>query len=45
MWMGDPDLIPIAVEWTAFPLMPPVSNAVKQIRAFVSGQGSPVPSA
>ena len=41
---GRSVLIPIAVDWTAFPLVQPVANAVKQIRAFVAGQGSPVTS-
>ncbi len=35
---GRSVLIPIAAEWLAFPLLPPVSLAGRQIQSFIAGQ-------
>ena len=36
---GRSVLIPISAAWSAFPLMPPLAGAVKQIQAFIASQG------
>lgn len=40
---GRTALIPISAVWSAFPLMPPLVAVIKQIQAFVAGQGCPDP--
>ena len=36
---GRSVMIPISAAWSAFPLMPPLANAAKQIQAFIASQG------
>jgi GGDEF domain-containing protein len=37
---GRAVMIPISAAWSAFHLMPPLANAIKQIQAFIASQGS-----
>jgi GGDEF domain-containing protein len=36
---GRSVLIPISASWSTFPLLPPLSNATRQIQAFTASQG------
>ncbi len=37
---GRSVMIPISSAWSAFPLMPPLANATRQVQAFIASQGS-----
>jgi len=42
---GRSVLVPIIADWLVFPLTAPAALAVKQIQAFIAGQGAAFPSA